>query len=52
MTGPTAPQIHPSAIVDGPDEMRKMVRTLIREGADVLKVATSGGVLSPVSDPT
>jgi imidazolonepropionase-like amidohydrolase len=42
---------HPSAIVDGPDEMRKMVRTLLREGADVLKVATSGGVLSPVSDP-
>jgi imidazolonepropionase-like amidohydrolase len=42
---------HPSAIVDGPEEMRKMVRTLLREGADVLKVATSGGVLSPISDP-
>lgn len=42
---------HPAAIVDGPDEMRRMVRTLIREGADVLKVATSGGVLSPLSDP-
>lgn len=42
---------HPKAIVDGPDEMRKMVRTLIREGADVIKVATSGGVLSPISDP-
>lgn len=42
---------HPKAIVDGPDEMRKMVRRLIREGADVLKVATSGGVLSPLSDP-
>ncbi|HEV7721879.1 MAG TPA: amidohydrolase family protein [Iamia sp.] len=42
---------HPMATVDGPEEMRKMVRTLIREGADVLKVATSGGVLSPLSDP-
>lgn len=42
---------HPKAVVDGPDEMRRMVRTLIREGADVLKVATSGGVLSPSSDP-
>lgn len=42
---------HPTATVDGPDEMRRMVRTLIREGADVLKVATSGGVLSPLSDP-
>lgn len=42
---------HPQTIVDGPDEMRKIVRTLIREGADVIKVATSGGVLSPLSDP-
>ena len=42
---------HPKTIVDGPDEMRELVRTLIREGADVLKVATSGGVLSPLSDP-
>lgn len=42
---------NPSGVVDGPDEMRKKVRTLIREGATVLKVATSGGVLSPISDP-
>jgi imidazolonepropionase-like amidohydrolase len=41
----------PDGIVDGPDEMRKMVRELIRDGADVLKVATSGGVLSPRDDP-
>ncbi|MDG1410089.1 MAG: amidohydrolase family protein [Acidimicrobiales bacterium] len=41
----------PSGVVDGPDEMRKRVRELIREGASVIKVATSGGVLSPVSDP-
>jgi imidazolonepropionase-like amidohydrolase len=36
----------PSGVVDGPDEVRKRVRELIRAGADVIKVATSGGVLS------
>ncbi|MCB1001680.1 MAG: amidohydrolase family protein [Acidimicrobiales bacterium] len=41
----------PSAIVDGPDEMRKRVREYVRDGADVIKVATSGGVLSVGSDP-
>jgi imidazolonepropionase-like amidohydrolase len=41
----------PGAMVDGADEMRKKVRELIRCGADVLKVATSGGVLSPRDDP-
>jgi imidazolonepropionase-like amidohydrolase len=42
----------PSTIVDGPEEMRRTVRTLIRMGADVIKVATSGGVLSPRDKPT
>lgn len=41
----------PRAIADGPDEMRRMVRMLVREGADVIKVATSGGVMSPRSNP-
>jgi imidazolonepropionase-like amidohydrolase len=41
----------PPAIVDGPDEMRQKVRELIRAGADVIKVFTSGGVLSPRDDP-
>ncbi len=41
----------PSGVVDGPEPMRKKVRELVRAGADVLKVATSGGVLSPGSDP-
>jgi imidazolonepropionase-like amidohydrolase len=41
----------PPSIVDGPDEMRRRVRELIRAGADVIKVATSGGVLSPRDDP-
>lgn len=42
----------PSTIVDGADEMRKKVRELVRAGADVIKVATSGGVLSPRDKPT
>jgi imidazolonepropionase-like amidohydrolase len=41
----------PHNIVDGPEEMRKKVRELIRAGADVIKVFTSGGVLSPRDDP-
>lgn len=42
----------PSSIVDSPDEMRRVVRQIIRAGADNIKVATSGGVMSPRSDPT
>ena len=41
----------PSGLVDGPLEVRKRVRELIRAGADVIKVATTGGVLSPRDDP-
>ena len=41
----------PSGIVDGPDEMRRRVREMIRAGADQIKVCTSGGVLSPRDDP-
>lgn len=41
----------PNTIVDGADEMRRKVRELVRAGADVIKVATSGGVLSPRDDP-
>ncbi len=41
----------PSGLVDGPDQVRKRVRELIRAGADVIKVATTGGVLSPRDDP-
>jgi imidazolonepropionase-like amidohydrolase len=41
----------PDQIVDGPDEMRRKVRELHRMGADVIKIATSGGVLSARDDP-
>lgn len=41
----------PSTVVDGVDEMRRAVRELVRAGADVIKVATTGGVISPRSDP-
>jgi imidazolonepropionase-like amidohydrolase len=33
-------------IVDGPDEIRKAVRFEVKNGADVIKAAVSGGVLS------
>jgi imidazolonepropionase-like amidohydrolase len=41
----------PDGVVDGVEGMRLRVRELIRAGADVIKVCTSGGVTSPRSDP-
>jgi imidazolonepropionase-like amidohydrolase len=41
----------PDTVVDGPEGMRRTVRELLRAGADVIKVATSGGVLSARDDP-
>lgn len=41
----------PDVVVDSPDEARKAVRRLRRAGADVIKVATSGGVLSDGDSP-
>jgi imidazolonepropionase-like amidohydrolase len=40
----------PPYLVDGPDEMRKTVRRLLRAGADWIKLCTTGGVLSPHDD--
>ena len=37
----------PDGTVDGPENLRTLVRELIRAGADGIKVAASGGVLSP-----
>ncbi|EDY49154.1 metal-dependent hydrolase family protein [Streptomyces clavuligerus] len=41
----------PEPVVDGPEDMRRRVRELVRAGADVIKVCASGGVLSPRDDP-
>jgi imidazolonepropionase-like amidohydrolase len=41
----------PTGIVDGVDAIRRKVRELRRDGADVIKIYTSGGVLSPRDDP-
>lgn len=41
----------PSGVVDGVADMRRKVRELVRAGAQVIKVCTSGGVLSPRDDP-
>ena len=40
----------PEGLVDGREAMRRKVRELVRAGADVIKVATTGGVLSPADD--
>jgi imidazolonepropionase-like amidohydrolase len=42
----------PDGVVDGVDEMRKRVREVLRAGADWIKLATTGGVLSPSDVPT
>lgn len=39
-----------SQVVDGPDQMRAVVREHLRQGADHIKLFVSGGVLSP-TDP-
>jgi imidazolonepropionase-like amidohydrolase len=42
----------PRSVVDGIDEMRKTVREILRAGADWIKIATTGGVLSIADAPT
>lgn len=39
-------------IVDSPEEARRTVRRLAREGVDLIKIAPSGGVLSVGDDPS
>ena len=41
----------PDGVADGPDEVRRVVRQMLRAGADVIKVCATGGVLSPADDP-
>src|SRR5215213_7083723 len=42
----------PDGVVDGAEQVRRRVREIVRAGADVIKVATTGGVLSPRDDPS
>jgi imidazolonepropionase-like amidohydrolase len=42
----------PDGIVDGVDACRRKVREVIRMGADCIKIATTGGVGSPMGGPT
>lgn len=41
----------PSGVCDGVDGVTRKVREVIRAGADVIKIASSGGFLSPSDDP-
>jgi len=41
----------PSGVCDGVDGVSAKVREMIRAGADVIKIASSGGFLSPADDP-
>ncbi len=38
------------AVCDGPDEVRKAARDMIRRGADQIKVIADGGVMSPTGE--
>jgi imidazolonepropionase-like amidohydrolase len=42
----------PRGVVDGVEEVRKTVREILRAGADWIKLATTGGVLSTADAPT
>jgi imidazolonepropionase-like amidohydrolase len=42
---------NPSAIADGVEEVRKKVREILRAGAEVIKVCSTGGVLSATDHP-
>src|SRR5579875_1790771 len=42
----------PRGVADGVDEVRKTVREVLRAGADWIKLATTGGVLSTADAPT
>lgn len=40
-----------SAVADGPDALAAATRTLMRDGADVIKVAATGGISTPADGP-
>lgn len=41
----------PDSVCDGPEEVRKRVREVLRAGADVVKVMVTGGVISANDSP-
>ena len=41
----------PANICDGVEDVRKKVREVLRAGADIVKVCSTGGVLSPTDHP-
>jgi imidazolonepropionase-like amidohydrolase len=56
-SGATSPWLHPypgmpSGVCDGIDGVAAKVRDVVRAGADVIKIASSGGFLSPADDPS
>src|SRR5439155_13995863 len=40
----------PDSIADGVDDVRRLTREVLRAGADVVKIAASGGITSPTDD--
>lgn len=42
---------NPSGICDGVEEVRKKVREVLRAGAEVVKICSTGGVFSPTDHP-
>lgn len=44
-------QTIPDGICDGPDACRRKVREVVRAGADWIKIATTGGVGTPIGGP-
>ncbi len=50
MLGSLGPE-WPENVVDGPDEVRKAVREILRAGGDFIKLMSTGGVLSPSDEP-
>ena len=42
---------NPNGICDGVPEVRKKVREVLRAGAEVIKICSTGGVLSPTDHP-
>ncbi|HEX5502556.1 MAG TPA: amidohydrolase family protein [Thermomicrobiales bacterium] len=41
----------PDGICDGPEGVRKKVREVLRAGAEIIKVCSTGGVMSPTDHP-